>query len=93
MHEAYVFDRAASELADSGLDVVRKLANRRLERLGKRVLARRFSPGYGDVELSVQKLLFDRLKLSALGVSILPSYMLVPEKSVIALSGIRRVNG
>ncbi|MFO7942440.1 MAG: hypothetical protein R6U92_07360 [Bacillota bacterium] len=91
MDEAYMLDVIASEMADGGLDVARRMATRQVLSRGERVSRRRFSPGYGDVDLSVQLPLFERLQLEELGMSILPSFMLFPEKSVVALGGIGRM--
>ena len=48
----------------------------------------RISCGYGDLDISFEKPLFDILNASSLGVSINDSYMLLPNKSVIALIGV-----
>ncbi len=91
MDEAHLLDAVASEMADEGLDVARRMAVRHLLNRGEMAARRRFSPGYGDVDLGFQRVLFDRLRLGDLGMSILPSCMLVPEKSVLAMVGIRRM--
>jgi hypothetical protein len=82
-----VIDATASETADAGLDWIQEFLNGQLARQGRK-LTTRFSPGYGDLDLSAQKLIYDALGLDKLGISITDRYLLVPEKSVIAVAGI-----
>ncbi len=89
---AVIIDAVAAECADAGLDSMLALQGTLLRREGLRFTDRRFSPGYGDVPLSFQKNIFDRLELRALGLDIDPeSYMLSPEKSVLAVAGVIRI--
>jgi hypothetical protein len=56
-------------------------------------LTPRFSPGYGDFPLSYQRVLIDLLDAPrVLGVSVTPSDLLVPVKSVTAVVGIRKIS-
>ena len=55
---------------------------------GKTLLPRRFSAGYADFNLENQKALYERLQMGKIGVTITPSFILLPEKSVTAISGI-----
>lgn len=48
----------------------------------------RYSPGYGDVSLSVQRLFFSRLPCSRIGLTLMDSLIMAPEKSVTAFIGI-----
>ncbi len=84
---AVVLDAYTSEYADAALDFVCALVSQRLRPFGEK-LTRRFSPGYGDMPLDAQKGLFEALELSRLGVSVLESGLLRPEKSVIAVAGV-----
>lgn len=53
-------------------------------------LTQRFSPGYGDLPLSYQKKLFDALDIfRRIGVSLTESGLMLPQKSVTAIMGIR----
>ncbi|PKL92740.1 MAG: methionine synthase [Candidatus Goldiibacteriota bacterium HGW-Goldbacteria-1] len=85
-----ILDATASETADSALDWMQDFINKKLQREG-RVTTRRFSPGYGDLPLSAQKIIFDSLGLAKIGVSITDRFLLVPEKSVLAIAGIQPV--
>ncbi len=83
-----VLDAVASEMTDASLDWIVTYFNRNLRRENRRVSTRRFSAGYGDFGIENQKVLFDILKLSRIGVRISDRYMLTPEKSVMAVAGI-----
>ena len=48
----------------------------------------RFSPGYGDVPLEIQKYFFSLLPCSKIGLSLMDSLIMAPEKSVTAFIGI-----
>ena len=86
---AVVFDAVASEMVDRALGWIIKYFNRHLSRGNKQLTSRRFSAGYGDFLLENQKIIYDVLKLGQLGISLSDNYMLIPEKSVTALAGIR----
>jgi hypothetical protein len=85
---ALILDAAASETADYGLDWMQEIQENQLVKKSIQV-TRRFSPGYGDLELSCQKPLYEMLKLEKIGVSINDRFILEPEKSVIGICGIR----
>lgn len=49
----------------------------------------RYSPGYGDFELSCQRLLFDTLQISKnIGVSLTDNFLMIPFKSITAVIGL-----
>lgn len=83
-----ILDSTASQTADAVLDWMMAFLNRMLEREGKKLTRHRYSPGYGGLQLSMQKPLFETLELKALDMELTDKYMLVPEKSVIAIAGI-----
>ena len=85
---AVVYDAAASEMTDAGLDWIMDYLNQQLRREGKTLLPRRFSAGYADFNLENQKAIYDTLQMEKIGVTITPSFILLPEKSVTAISGI-----
>ncbi len=88
MTKAVVFDAAASEITDSGLDYILKIFSRELARESKKLFSKRFSPGYGDLDLFYQKYICSSLQLEKIGVKLTDSFMLIPEKSVTAIAGI-----
>ncbi len=87
---AVVLDAAASEMTDSALDWISALIGQQVRREGLEVTPRRFSAGYGDFDLENQRVMYERLRLGEIGVSITDACILLPEKSVTAIAGIRK---
>ena len=85
---AVVYDATASEMTDAALDWIMNYINRILRREAKYLLPRRFSAGYADFDLENQKIIYEQLQMKKIGVTITPSFILIPEKSVTAISGI-----
>ncbi len=85
---AVVYDATASEMTDAGLDWIQNYLSQFLRREGKTVLPQRFSAGYADFDLKNQKIIYEALQMEKFGVKINPSFILIPEKSVTAISGI-----
>jgi cobalamin-dependent methionine synthase I len=85
---AVVYDATASEMVDAGLDWIMDYLNQHLRREGKTLLPRRFSAGYADFNLENQKAIYETLQMKNIGVAITPEFILLPEKSVTAISGI-----
>ncbi len=85
-----VMDATASETADVGLDWIMNYINTVIRREGKRLTKHRYSPGYGDLPLENQEIIYKLLELDKMDISITEKYMLVPEKSVLAIAGIER---
>lgn len=85
---AVVYDATASEMADAALDWITDYINRQLRREGRHLLPRRFSAGYADFALDNQKEIHEKLQLAKIGVTLTASFLLIPEKSVTAVSGI-----
>ncbi len=83
-----VLDAAASETVDAALDWITAYFRQLLRREGKALLNSRFSAGYGDFALENQRDMHRLLQLEQLGVAITPTCLLVPEKSVTAVTGI-----
>ncbi|HON38769.1 MAG: hypothetical protein ACOX3E_01790 [Desulfomonilia bacterium] len=88
---AVVLDAAASEMTDSALDWISAWIGQQVRREGLEVTPKRFSAGYGDFDLENQKVMYERLRLGEIGVSITDACILLPEKSVTAVAGIRKV--
>ena len=85
---AVVYDATASEMADAALDWMMNYFNQLLRREGKTLLPRRFSAGYADFDLENQKAIYELLQMNKIGVAITSEFILLPEKSVTAISGI-----
>lgn len=86
-----ILDAVASETADAGLDWIMEFMNKILRREAKKITEHRFSPGYGDLNLVYQKAIFDLLDLGKLDLELTEKQILIPEKSVIAIAGIERI--
>jgi len=86
-----ILDSVASQTADAGLDWMMGFINKILIREGKKLTKYRYSPGYGDLPLSNQKILFEILSLYKLDIKITDTFMLIPEKTVLAIAGIERI--
>ena len=84
-----VFDAVASETVDAALDWITAYLRQVLRRENKAPRRGRFSAGYGDFTLTNQKRIYELLELQRLGVRINESFILIPEKSVTAVVGIR----
>ena len=83
-----VLDATASETVDAALDWIMAWYNQTLRREGRRLLTARYSAGYGDLALENQRTMHRLLALDKIGVEITQSCMLIPEKSVTAITGI-----
>lgn len=83
-----IADAVGSECADAAMDFLQKQAETELRRCGLLLAERRYSPGYGDMPLEVQKFLYETLKLDELGLRLTGNNFLIPEKSVTAIAGI-----
>ena len=83
-----VLDATASEIVDAALDWIMAYYNQTLRREGKRLLTARYSAGYGDLALESQRTMHRLLALEKIGVEITEACILIPEKSVTAITGI-----
>ncbi|MEN6321618.1 MAG: hypothetical protein ABFD82_23080 [Syntrophaceae bacterium] len=84
-----VFDATVSEMVDASLDWIMDYFDRTLLRENRKLLKQRFSAGYGDFFLENQKTIYHLLQLDRIGIQITETYILIPEKSVTAVTGIR----
>jgi len=82
-----VIDAVASETADEGLNRIEDIINKMIIKQGK-TLTKRYSPGYGDLALAAQKDIYNALQLDIIGITITDKFLLVPEKSVMAIAGV-----
>ena len=88
---AVVLDAVASVSADMILDWIMDFFNKVLQKEGRRLTGRRYSPGFGDLPLNSQAEIFRLLGLERLQLSLNESMMLSPEKSVLAIAAIERM--
>jgi hypothetical protein len=81
---ALVVDAVGSELVEEAADEV----CRYIERTAAVSLTKRFSPGYGDWDLSGQRELDKALDISRIGVTLNEAFLMTPEKTITAVAGI-----
>lgn len=86
--KSVVFDAVASEMVDGALAWIVEFLKQDLRRQNKVLIAKRFSAGYGDFSLKNQEIIYKILKLNTLGIRINEQCLLIPEKSVTAVSGV-----
>ena len=91
LSQGVVYDAVGSEMADGTFDWIIAYFNRELRRENKCLADKRYSAGYGDFALENQRVIYELLDLKKIGVDITETYMLVPEKSVTAVSGVKEI--
>jgi cobalamin-dependent methionine synthase I len=85
---AVIYDATASEMVDAALDWIMNYLNSQLRRESMKLLPSRFSAGYADFQLASQKTIYQQLQMEKIGVNINANFILLPEKSVTAITGI-----
>ena len=86
MGEAVIFDACGSAWVESGCDAAEEEI---AARFAGRYLTDRFSPGYGDLPLSLQPAVLAALDAEKrLGIHLSDSFLMTPSKSVTAVIGI-----
>lgn len=91
--KGFLLDAIGSETADEVARVMHRLHIRRLVREQGYAVTARFSPGYGDWRLDVQKSIADLCGAEAIGISVNDHYLLTPKKSVSAVVGLVNLDG
>jgi hypothetical protein len=91
LNRAVIYDAFASETVDKGLTWIMEFFQQELIRENKSLTTRRFSAGYKDLGLENQKVIYDILDMSKLGVRITKSFLLKPEKTLTAIAGIKEI--
>ena len=86
---AAVYDAVGSESADAAMDFLQEYVGTQLIRSARNLSKFRFSPGYGDWSLEAQKDFFFWLNPERIGLQLNEKLLLIPEKSVTALAGIK----
>ena len=86
--EGIILDSCAAVAVEAAADKVQEMLRETVEREGKFITSR-FSPGYGDLPLTVQRNFLTVLDTSRkIGLSVTESFLMVPSKSVTAIIGI-----
>lgn len=86
MSRAVILDACASSFIE---ECCNKLEEQVKEKIGSKFLTDRFSPGYGDLPLSMQPLLCKVLQTDKkLGLTVSKTHIMSPKKSITAILGI-----
>lgn len=85
--DAMVFDGIASEVAEMIAEVLNAEIIESAKKI-ERYTTRRYSPGYGDLGLSVQEDIIGIFTRYHLGINLTKSNMLAPAKSITAIVGL-----
>lgn len=90
--KAAILDAVGSEAVEAVANSVNEMIVK--EACGEKCkLLPRFSPGYGDWEIVAEEELLKLLKAERIGITLSPSYVMVPEKSITAVVGWTRPVG
>ena len=88
MSDAYVLDICASQAVEEAADLFENRLRQKFLSDGK-YLTNRYSPGYGDYPLSVQKLFLEYLNAQrSIGLTLTKTDLMVPRKSITAVLGV-----
>ncbi|MBI3600642.1 MAG: hypothetical protein HY097_08380 [Nitrospinae bacterium] len=87
---AYLMNGIGSAAVEDAANYVNQVIIKEAEKEGFET-AKRFSPGYGDWDLSDQKAVFDVLKPSAIGVELNEKCLMIPEKTITAIVGWKKI--
>ena len=88
---AAVFQATGAMYIEEVVDFVNNQINQ-IEKGQNKSTRPRFSPGFGDVSLEVQKDFFSLLPCSKIGLTLMDTLIMAPEKSVTAFIGIYKNN-
>ncbi len=86
------FDRAGSELCENLAEQSAKILLERFYTGSNYELSKRYSPGYGDFKLEMQKEIFELFDGETVGVKLSKSFYMEPEKSVSYIVGVKQIN-
>ena len=83
--KALVCDAIGSALIESFCNKLNKLL------ITKKEAVSRFSPGYGDFDISYQNIILEHLDANKkVGITLTDSMMMIPSKSVTAIIGLKK---
>ena len=87
-----ILDAIGSETADAAADMIHRSILRNIAEQKGFSITPRFSPGYGDWPLTVQRDILNICRAEMIGVSLTDSFLMIPMKSVSAVFGWERRN-
>lgn len=86
MLDPLILDAIGSECVEESAQFLSNLVDEKIRRQ-RRIPTKRFSPGYGDLSLEVQRFFFSHLMLDEIGMTLNESLLMVPQKSITAFIG------
>ena len=86
MLESMILDAMGSECVEEAAIYLSGLIGNEVRKRGL-IPTKRFSPGYGDLNLEVQRYFFEQLKLVDMGLRLNDSLLMLPQKSITAFIG------
>jgi len=87
MARGFILDAIGSETADAAADRMHHQVLKRLSEERRFSITPRFSPGYGDWPVTVQKDFLKTCGGASIGISVNDSFLMTPRKSVSAVLG------
>jgi hypothetical protein len=87
--EPLILDAVGSECAEEAAIYISGIINEEIKQ-AHCLPTKRFSPGYGDLSLDVQRWFFQNLKLEEIGMRLNESMLMIPQKSITAFIGWRK---
>ena len=90
LSDAVILDAIASEMTDHCLDYMTGILLNEWVRRGYKPTSRRYSPGYGDLDITLQRAIYTMLDAGRLDIALTETCMLKPLKSVFAILGLER---
>ncbi len=91
--EKMICDAVGSETADAAMDFLHRSAAAAMRSAGMQISPRRFSPGYGDMPLDLQRWFYRILKMDEMGITLTANNFMLPEKTVTAFAPVRISGG
>lgn len=86
--EGLLLDAAATAAVETAADQANEIIIQEAKKTGLTAIAR-FSPGYGDWDITVQPAILQLAQGAAIGISTTSSCMLMPRKSITAVIGLK----
>jgi hypothetical protein len=87
--ESFVYDILGSEIAECAANVIESMVEAEVKKTGLSI-TRRYSPGYCEWDVAEQRVLFSCLPENFCHITLTPSALMVPIKSVSGIIGIGR---
>lgn len=87
---AFLLNAYGAEAAEALMKRLNDAINDLAKKQGMHTI-KRYSPGYGDWHISAQKELLGLIQAEQIGIQLTESFLMIPEKSVSAIIGVKRI--